>query len=298
MRRLALLLAVLASGVLAGCARPAAPRAASAHWEAPASTAPGTSPGSATPGAGAPSSAPAPSATRAKPGAKPTTPPPAPTTAAGRTGGRPALTDPGPAGSVRGTGSDGVALTFDDGPDPKNTMDLLDLLKEQGVKATFCVVGFRARDHPEVIRRIVAEGHTICNHSWQHLEHLSERDDGYLSWDLQSTNDAIHAAAPGAKIEYFRAPYGNFTPRLIQFAGRLNLKPIFWDVDDECYTTAKYGVGPAMTNHMTSIVQRDTRPGSIILSHENLKPHTVSTYRTLLPWLKAHFRLIVMPTSP
>jgi peptidoglycan/xylan/chitin deacetylase (PgdA/CDA1 family) len=188
-------------------------------------------------------------------------------------------------------------LTFDDGPDTVNTPALLDLLKQQGVKATFCVVGFRARDHPEMIRRIVDEGHTICNHSWQHLEKLSDRDDGYLQWDLRSTNEAILAAAPNAKIEYFRAPYGNFTPRLIDFAGRLNLKPIYWDVDDQCYTTDKYGTGPAMANHMTTIVQRDTRPGSIILSHENLKPHTVATYRTLLPWLKQHYRLIALPVT-
>jgi peptidoglycan-N-acetylglucosamine deacetylase len=207
------------------------------------------------------------------------------------------VTAPGVAGAIKDTGSDGVALTFDDGPDPKNTMALLDLLKEQGVKATFCVVGFRARDNPQVIKRIVDEGHTICNHSWQHLQNLSEREDSYLMWDLESTNNAIHAAAPGAKIEYFRAPYGNFTPRLNQFAARFGMKPIHWDVDDDCYMTSKYGVGPAMINHMTAIVQRETRPGSIILSHENGKPHTVVAYRSLLPWLKSHFRLIALPTS-
>jgi peptidoglycan/xylan/chitin deacetylase (PgdA/CDA1 family) len=190
-----------------------------------------------------------------------------------------------------------VALTFDDGPDPKNTMDLLDLLKEQGVKATFCVVGFRARDHPEVVRRIAAEGHTLCNHSWQHLQNLSERDDSYLSWDLQSTNDAIHAAAPNARIEYFRAPYGNFSRRLIDFTSKLNMKPIYWSVDDQCWMSSRYGVGPAMVNHMTTVVQRDTRPGGIILSHDNGKPHTIATYRLLLPWLKANFRLEALPTS-
>jgi peptidoglycan/xylan/chitin deacetylase (PgdA/CDA1 family) len=176
-------------------------------------------------------------------------------------------------------------------------MDLLDLLKEQGVKATFCVVGFRARDHPEVIARIAAEGHTLCNHSWQHLQNLSERDDSYLMWDLQSTNDAIHAAAPNAKIEYFRAPYGNFTHRLIDFTSKLNMKPIYWSVDDDCWKTSRYGVGPAMVNHMTAVVQRDTRPGGIILSHENGKPHTIATYRSLVPWLKSMFRLEALPTS-
>jgi peptidoglycan-N-acetylglucosamine deacetylase len=210
---------------------------------------------------------------------------------------RPLLDHSGPAGAARTTGSDAVALTFDDGPDTVNTPALLDLLKEQGVKATFCVVGFRARDHPEMIKRIVDEGHTICNHSWQHLEKLSERDDGYLQWDLRSTNEAILKAAPNARIEYFRAPYGNFTPRLIDFAGRLNLTPIHWNVDDECYRTADFGRGPAMTQHMTAMVQRQVRPGSIVLSHDNLKPQTVAAYRTLLPWLKQHYQLIPLPVT-
>ncbi|NJC84850.1 polysaccharide deacetylase family protein [Planosporangium mesophilum] len=194
-------------------------------------------------------------------------------------------------------GSDAVALTFDDGPDPKSTMDLLDLLREQGVKATFCVVGFRVRDHPEVVRRIAAEGHTLCNHSWQHLQNLAQRDDSYLMWDLESTNAAIRAAAPGARIEYFRAPYGNFTPRLVAFAERFGMKSIYWSVDDQCWLTARYGVGPAMTSHITSVVQRETRRGGIILSHEAGKPHTIATYRSLVPWLKANFNLIALPTS-
>ncbi|MGC9666750.1 polysaccharide deacetylase family protein [Planosporangium sp. 12N6] len=193
--------------------------------------------------------------------------------------------------------SDAVALTFDDGPDPKSTNDLLDLLKEQGVKATFCVVGFRARDHPEVIRRIAAEGHTLCNHSWQHLQNLAQRDDSYLMWDLQSTNDAIHAAAPNAQIEYFRAPYGNFTPRLVDFAARLHMTSVYWSVDDQCWMSDRYGTGPAMSQHITAMVRDGTRPGGIILSHENGKPHTVATYRSLIPWLKERFPLVALPTS-
>ena len=226
-----------------------------------------------------------------RPGASPSTPAASPTTPP------PVRTGDGPAGSVRTTGTDAVALTFDDGPDPVNTPALLDLLKEQGVKATFCVVGFRARDHPELIRRIVDEGHTICNHSWQHLEKLSDRDDGYLLWDLRSTNEAILNAAPNAKIEYFRAPYGNFTPRLNDYAALFHLTPIYWAVDDECYRTAEFGTGPAMAAHMTGLVQAQTRPGSIILSHDNGKPQTVATYRTLLPWLKQHYRLIPLPVT-
>ncbi|NJC70257.1 polysaccharide deacetylase family protein [Planosporangium thailandense] len=194
------------------------------------------------------------------------------------------------------TGTDAVALTFDDGPDPQYTMQLLDLLKEQGVKATFCVVGFRVRSHPEVVRRIVADGHTLCNHSWQHLD-LSKRDDNYLAGDLQATNDAIHAAVPDAPIEYFRAPYGNFTPGMVRLATRMGMKPIYWSVDDQCWMSSTYGTGPAMIDHIATMVRRGTRPGGIILSHDMGKPQTIAAYRSLLPWLTSRFHLEALPTD-
>jgi peptidoglycan-N-acetylglucosamine deacetylase len=208
---------------------------------------------------------------------------------------RPPLSELGPGDSVRGTGSAAVALTFDDGPDPVNTPLLLDELQRYGVKATFCVVGSRARDYPDVIKRIVRDGHTLCNHSWQHLSDLALKDDGYLWWDLRSTNEAIRTAVPNAKIAYFRAPYGKFTPRLTSFTNELGMKPIYWDVDDECYQTPLFGTGQQMQNRMATIVHRDTRPGSIILSHDNKKPFTARAYQTILPQLKARFRLIALP---
>jgi len=186
-------------------------------------------------------------------------------------------------------------LTFDDGPDPVNTPPLLDLLKRYNVKATFCLVGFRARDYPAIVARIAAEGHTLCNHTWQHLEDFSKRDDSYVRWDLKATNDAILAAAPGAKITYFRAPYGNFNPRLDGFAAELHLKPIHWDVDDETWRTDRYGTGPAMIDHITHEVQTFTRRGSIVLSHDNKKPWTATAYAQLIPWLQARFQLIGLP---
>ncbi|AGZ45939.1 polysaccharide deacetylase family protein [Actinoplanes friuliensis] len=194
----------------------------------------------------------------------------------------------------RTTGTKSVGLTFDDGPDPVNTPKLLDLLKKYNVKATFCLVGHRVRDNKALVKRIAAEGHTLCNHSWQHLEDLRERDDAYAFRDLEATNEQLHKAAPGAKIKYFRAPYGNFSPRLTQFAAKLGMTALSWNVDDQCYLTAEYGKGAAMRKRMFDIVKRDTRPGSIILSHENLKPHTVAAYETILPWLKQNFTLVAL----
>lgn len=203
----------------------------------------------------------------------------------------------GPAGSQRLTGTQAVALTFDDGPDPVNTPKLLDVLRAQGVKATFCLVGHRVRDNQEIVKRIAAEGHTLCNHSWQHLQDLGKRPDAYLRRDLVATNEQIHRAVPGAPIRYFRAPYGNFSERLNRFATELGMIPLSWSVDDECWRTANYGHDGKMVDHMMAMVQQYTRPGGIILGHDNLKPHTVVAYQRILPWLKARFTLVPMPVE-
>lgn len=201
----------------------------------------------------------------------------------------------GPHGSMRLTGSAAVALTFDDGPDPVVTPRLLDLLKEQRVKATFCVVGHRARDNPAIIRRMADEGHTLCNHSWQHLEDLGVRDEATIRKDLTSTSTWIRRAVPGVPIPYFRAPYGNFTARLNTIARDMGMTPLSWSVDDQSWASEKYGKGDELIAHMTGLVKTNTRQGSIILSHEMAKPWTVTAYRSLLPWLTARFELIPLP---
>jgi peptidoglycan/xylan/chitin deacetylase (PgdA/CDA1 family) len=211
---------------------------------------------------------------------------------------RPPARGSGPFGSQSVTGTQNVALTFDDGPDPINTPKLLDMLRQCGVKATFCLVGFRARNHPELVRRIADEGHTLCNHSWQHLLDLAapEHTDEYIRHDLMATNAVILRAAPQARIRYFRAPGGNFTPRLVQLAKELGMTSLYWSLDPRDWESAKYGSGSAMVGHVIDAVQTGVRPGSIVLSHDNGKPTTITAYRTLLPWLKARYRLIPLPT--
>ncbi|MEU2615660.1 polysaccharide deacetylase family protein, partial [Micromonospora sp. NPDC007271] len=81
----------------------------------------------------------------------------------------------GPSGARAITGTSAVALTFDDGPDPRYTPQVLALLREHHLTATFCVVGENARAHPDLIRAIVAGGHTLCNHTWNHDVALGRR---------------------------------------------------------------------------------------------------------------------------
>jgi peptidoglycan-N-acetylglucosamine deacetylase len=93
---------------------------------------------------------------------------------------------PGPEvyGAWRDTGTPSVALTFDDGPDPVYTPKMLDVLHRHGVKATFCVVGSRVGKYAKLVRRIVAEGHTLCNHSWRHRRDLGKQAEAVILADL------------------------------------------------------------------------------------------------------------------
>jgi peptidoglycan/xylan/chitin deacetylase (PgdA/CDA1 family) len=203
----------------------------------------------------------------------------------------------GPAGSMAHTGSTSVALTFDDGPDPVNTPKILEVLRANGVKATFCLVGFRVRDHPELVRQIVADGHTLCNHSWQHLTDLAKREQSYIDWDLQHTNDMIHAAVGnGVPIKYFRAPGGNFTADLVAKAKSMGMAPIYWDVDPQDWNHSHDANDAAHIARVIAEVKHQVRQGSIILSHDNVQPDTIVAYQTLVPFLKQHFTLVALPT--
>ncbi|MEU7827214.1 polysaccharide deacetylase family protein [Catellatospora sp. NPDC049133] len=302
MQRRIAVIAALVMVALAACGSPSEP---SAGGTLPIPTpAPAVTPTAApTPTFAEPSSSPTPTPTPVQPTASPAKPKPPsgkPISCTGKIAQtKPAASGAGPGGSLVKTGSPAVALTFDDGPDPVNTPKILDALQQCGVKATFCVVGFRARDNPELIARIAAEGHTLCNHSWQHLFDLAKRDDAYIRKDLENTNKMIlRAAPPGARVAYFRAPGGNFTTKLVKIASDLGMKSIYWHVDPRDWESAKFGKGTAMVNHIIAAVERDVRPGSIVLSHDNGKPDTIVAYRTLLPWLKARFTLIALPDAP
>jgi peptidoglycan/xylan/chitin deacetylase (PgdA/CDA1 family) len=199
----------------------------------------------------------------------------------------------GPAGSLVETGTSAIALTFDDGPDPVTTPKLLALLRRYHVHATFCVIGSRARDYPDLIRAIVADGHTLCNHSWQHLQNLHSRPWSYQNWDLRSTTEAIQKDVPGVPVNFFRAPGGAFTPALVKLVREQHMKPLYWDVDPRDWDNPTYGWGPSMVHQIVTTVEREVHPGSVILSHDRGgHPDTVTAYETLLPCLLARYQIV------
>lgn len=189
-----------------------------------------------------------------------------------------------------------VALTFDDGPDPNYTPKILELLRKNNVKATFCLVGVQVKEFPQLVRDIVADGHTLCNHTWKHDTGLGKKSEDAIRADMQKTQDAIQAAAPGATVTYFRHPGGMWTPRAVKVAKELGMASLGWDVDPMDWNIAKNGTGAKMCDHILQVVRGGVKPGSIILSHDagGDRSGTMAAYEILIPELAAKYQLVAM----
>ena len=137
----------------------------------------------------------------------------------------------GPAESLRRTGTSTVALTFDDGPDPVQTPKLLDLLEKNGVTATFCLVGKQAKAHPEIVRRIVADGHRLCNHSWDHSLTLGKQDPTDIREDLVEDQRGDPGGRAGREDPVLPGAGRQLHRRLVGTADERGMTSLYWDVD-------------------------------------------------------------------
>jgi peptidoglycan/xylan/chitin deacetylase (PgdA/CDA1 family) len=172
-----------------------------------------------------------------------------------------------------------LALTFDDGPS-EYTPQVLDILAKYHIKATFCVVGDNVAEHPATMRRIVGEGHTLCNHSTHH-DDLGGANQQQIAADIATTDTAITAACPGATITYFRAPYGDWG-KSAKIAADLGHTPLGWLVDPEDW--ARPG-----TNQIITAVLGQLRNRAVVLLHfgGGDRQQTVDALNVLIPRLLA-----------
>jgi peptidoglycan/xylan/chitin deacetylase (PgdA/CDA1 family) len=120
-----------------------------------------------------------------------------------------------------------LALTFDDGPNPAWTPRLLDLLAEHHVHATFFLLGSRAAAQPDLVRRLVAAGHLIGNHSWSH-PNLALTSTPRIREQLTRTSDTLQQIT-GAPIRFFRPPFGARRPAVLRAARQMGLVPVLWN---------------------------------------------------------------------
>lgn len=153
-----------------------------------------------------------------------------------------------------------VALTFDDGPSPNTTPQLLDMLKERGVRATFFVLGQRAAQHPELLRRIVEEGHELANHSWNHPQ-LPKLSLEAAEKQITDTDQAIFDAT-GQKTVYMRPPYGAMKASLQDHLNKkFGISFIYWTIDPMDW---KFRDPKVVHERIMSQVS----PGAIVLAHD------------------------------
>jgi len=191
--------------------------------------------------------------------------------------------DTGPAGEPMRYLDDGpkaIALTIDDGPSPVYTPQILGLLEKYRVTATFSMIGIEARAYPGVAREVAAAGHLIANHTWTHTN-LQWLPPVLVADQMDRATAAIHAAT-GRTPYLFRAPYGAWSPFVLQRCAEVRMIPLGWSVDPRDWS--RPGVPAIIAN-----IMRNTRGGSIILEHDGggNRSETVAALKYVIPRLLA-----------
>lgn len=164
-------------------------------------------------------------------------------------------------------GSVGVALTFDDGPSPDSTPLLLELLARYRLTATFFVVGEKAARHPALIAEILAHGHSIGNHSFQHDYLLMLRTPDHLEQDIRSTQEVLRRANIVPRV--FRPPIGITGPRLKKALDRLGMRAV-------TYSCQAFDRGNRIVDGLAKKITRCLQPGDIIMLHDILPESRVA----------------------
>jgi len=154
-----------------------------------------------------------------------------------------------------------IALTFDDGPNEPFTSQVLGLLKQHDIKATFFLLGQNAERFADTCQRIREAGHTIGNHSHCHSRWLALKGSRRIARELELTQQAIYRAC-GVKPELFRPPYGLWTPGMLRAARKLGLTAVTWDNMTDDWEPDREAQAISQT------ILRRTKPGDIIVLHD------------------------------
>ncbi|MFD2168685.1 polysaccharide deacetylase family protein [Tumebacillus lipolyticus] len=183
-----------------------------------------------------------------------------------------------------------VALSFDDGPDLEFTPQILDILKRENVKATFFLLGKRSKMYPHIVQRIVAEGHSIGNHTWDHPI-LTKSTPQKIRAEIQKTDDVLFKIV-GFHTYMFRPPYGEATTANVFQITKMNYKVIDWSVDTRDWIASS-------PDQILNIVNQTVKPGAIILGHSagpKQIQHTVNSLPDMIRMLRAkNYKIVTIP---
>ena len=171
-----------------------------------------------------------------------------------------------------------VALSFDDGPHPEFTPQVLEILQKHGARATFFLIGERALKHPEIVARICAAGHEVGNHYWENGPTLGHSDEKFVE-KLETTEHSLENAKgdPGLKSEpgtpktvrFFRAPGGVAWPRQLRLARERGYT---------CVLGCAYPHDPMWppVKYIRWLIEKNLEPGTIVILHDGIKDATRS----------------------
>ncbi|MEU0130708.1 polysaccharide deacetylase family protein [Streptomyces sp. NPDC006289] len=178
-------------------------------------------------------------------------------------------------------GDRGVNITIDDGPDPVWTPQVLRVLEDNGVKATFCMVGTQAQAHPDLVKDVVAAGHRLCDHTVSHDTAMDTQSEAYQSQQILDAERMITKASGGFRPQYYRAPGGAFTPYSRQLAASRGMRPLGWNVDTKDFELPG-------SDTMVATVKNEISNGPTVLFHDagGDRSQTLAALREVLPWLK------------
>lgn len=179
-----------------------------------------------------------------------------------------------------------LAMTFDDGPHPSNTPKLLDILKERNIKATFFVVGSNIKAYPGIIRRIIAEGHEIANHTWTHAS-LTSRTDDQIRSEFQRSADALREVA-NYSPRLMRPPYGATNRHVEELAFKeFGYTTILWSVDPQDWRRPGVSV-------VQSRLINGAHKGGILLCHDIHAPTITAMPKVFDDLLARGYRFVTV----
>jgi peptidoglycan/xylan/chitin deacetylase (PgdA/CDA1 family) len=183
-----------------------------------------------------------------------------------------------------------IALTFDDGPGPKNTAQVLEILKKNNIKATFFMVGQMVKYFPQIAKQVAADGHVIGNHTWHHW--YFQMDGATAASEIDRTADIIYKTT-GEKTTLFRPPGGFLNNGLAQYAKNKKYAVMMWSEESGDAERRSPQVPMLVKN-----VLKYAKPGAIVLLHDGggNRSKSVKALPEMIAGLKAQgYRFVTIP---
>ena len=183
-------------------------------------------------------------------------------------------------------GGNYILLTFDDGPHPLLTPKLLDVLKAKKARCTFFVQGSKAVDHPELLRRMVAEGHEVASHGWFHTSITQLRQED-LAQQLQHTSKTIEEIVKKRPVAY-RPPHGHTNKTLNAWIStEMQVKVLLWNLDSLDWENRDAAF---ISNHLL----KHAKPGDVILAHDTSAQMVAAVEAVVDGLVKAGYELLTV----